>query len=156
MDFNDALDRSIANASLDVPVKSAKKVAEYTAARNNSMYFEQNPNEIFLPSSRYITLNDVSEEEAAGYGDRVSPANREYLKEQNWGRRSGWKREYPLVMTDNLVEPILVGGTAVALWEQRSRNSPMTLAMLPEGSAEASGQRVEPVETVFRQVSHRE
>ena len=156
--FDAALNRALANANVDVRVKSDKTTEDYTKLRNESLYFEQNPNEIFLPSSRYRTLDGVSEleEEIGNYGDRVSPANREYLKEQKWGRRSAWKREYPLVMTDNLVEPILTEGTAVAVWEQRSRNSPLTLALLPEGTSETTGATPSPRGEVFRQVCNRE
>ena len=151
------LNKALATVSMDVPGNSEEKVAAYTKARNDSMYFERNPNEIFLPSSRYMTLNGLSEEDelCGGYGDRVSPANREYLKEQQWGRRSVWKREYPLVMTDNLVEPILTEGTAVAVWEQRSRNSPLTLALLPDGISETTGATPGSRAEVFRQVRNR-
>jgi len=42
------------------------------------------------------------------------------------------------------------------VWEQRSRNSPLTVALLPAGTAETAGGSRGSVEEVFHQVSHRE
>ncbi len=148
--FNTALNQSIGKAG------GAANIEAYTEARNQSMYFAHNPNEIFLPSTRYVNMGNQPESQLYNYGDRVSSANREILKQEGWGRRSAWKPEYPLVMTDNFVEPVLTDGTAVAVWEQRSRNSPLTTALLPKNTGETSGGPSPTLPTILRQISHRE
>ncbi|MED5464932.1 MAG: hypothetical protein VX699_09785 [Myxococcota bacterium] len=149
-EFNTALNHAIGQAG------GAGNTEAYTQARNQSMYFAHNPNEIFLPSTRYVNMGNQPENQLYTYGDQVSSSNRELLKEEKWGRRSAWKPEYPLVMTDNFVEPVLTDRTAVAVWEQRSRNSPLTTALLPQNTGETTGSPSPALPTMLRQISHRE